>query len=142
MIPVLSTLVSSTTGFVYSFFVCYCFVYFSKLCFPWDSNGQAYDDFLDYFAWTWLNGNVSLSQWNDDGPRTNNLEERDSTVKTLAGKAHLNIFEMVELFKTEQSHMEASILQAGTKQEEKGRKNKEDRGDYFFGHTIFTLTNI
>ena len=54
------------------------------------------------------------------------------TAETLAGKDHLNIFEMVELFKTEQSHMEASLLQEeqweGTKQEEKGRKNKEDRG--------------
>ena len=47
---------------------------------------------------------------------------------------------MVELFKTEQSHMEASILQlaaGGTvrsraKQEEKGRKieDKFDAGDY------------
>ena len=34
-----------------------------------------------------------------------------SRVKTLAGKAHLNIFDLVELFKTELSNMEASILQ-------------------------------
>ena len=47
------------------------------------------------------------------GPCTNNnLEGWHSRVKTLAGKTHLNIFEiMVELFKTEQHHMEASILQ-------------------------------
>ena len=63
-----------------------------------------------------------------------------------AGKAHLNIF---ELFKTEQSHMEASILQlaAGGTVRSKGpsRNRKEetikkiedkfDAGDYFFGHT-------
>ena len=32
-------------------------------------------------------------------------------LKTLAGKAHLSIFEMAELFKTEQCCMETSILQ-------------------------------
>ena len=53
------------------------------------------------------------------------------TAETLAGKAHLNIFEMVELFKTEQSHMEGSILQlaAGGTVRSKGpsRKRKEER---------------
>ena len=39
------------------------------------------------------------------------------TAETLAGKAHLNIFEMVELFKTEQSHMETSILQLGEEEQ-------------------------
>lgn len=77
-------------------------------------NHQAYDDFVDYFEWTWLNGNFSLNQWNVhllDGPGTNNnLEGWHSRVKTLARKAHLNIFEMVELFKTEHSHMEVSTL--------------------------------
>ena len=85
-------------------------------------NGQAYDDFVDYFERTWLNGNFSLSQWNVhsiDGPHTNNnLKGWHSRVKTLAGKAHLNIFEMVELFKTEQSHMEASILQLAQQEEQ------------------------
>ena len=51
--------------------------------------------------------------------------------KTLAGKAHLNSFKMVELFKTEQSHMEANILQlaAGRTLRSKGpsRKRKEKR---------------
>jgi len=53
------------------------------------------------------------------------------TAETLAGKAHLNIFEMVELFKTEQSHMETSILQLNCcrRNSEKGpsRKRKEER---------------
>ena len=75
-------------------------------------NGQAYDDFVDCFEWTWLN--FSLSQWNvhllDGSHVNNNLEGWHSRVKTLAGKAHLNTFEMVELFKTEQSHMEVSSL--------------------------------
>ena len=77
-----------------------------------------------------------------DGPRTNNiLEGWHSRVKTLAGKAHLNIFEMVELFKTEQSHMEASIAAGGTvrskgpsrtRKEERIKKieDKFDAGDY------------
>ena len=53
-----------------------------------------------------------------------------SRVKNLAGKAHLNIFK-VELFKTEQSHVEVSILQlaAGGTVRSKGpsRKRKEER---------------
>ena len=123
LIPVSSTPVSSTTSFVY----------FSKLCFAWDSNGQGYDDFADYFERTWLNGNFSLSQWNVhllDGSHTNNLEGWHCRVKTLAGKAHLNIFEMVELFKTEQSHMEVSILQlaaGGTvRRGQAGRERKKE----------------
>ena len=94
-----------------------------KHCMP---SGQAYDHFVD-------------------GPRTNNnLEGWHSRVKTLAGKTHLNIFEIVELFKTEQSNMEASILQlasGGTlrskgvsrkRKEERIRKIQEkfDKGDY------------
>ena len=54
-----------------------------------------------------------------------------SRVKTLAAKAHLNVFEMVELFKKEQSHMGASILQlaAGRTVISKGpsKKRKEER---------------
>ena len=55
-------------------------------------NGQAYDDFVDYFERTWLNGKFSLSKWNlhfCDGPRTNiNLEGWHSRV-TLTGKADI-----------------------------------------------------
>ena len=98
-------------------------------------SGQAYDDFVVYFEGIWLNGNFSLTQWNVhliDSPRTNNnLEGWHSRVKTLAGKAHLNVFELVELFKTEQSNMEASILQlaSGGTLRSKGvsRKRKEER---------------
>ena len=66
-----------------------------------------------------------------DGPGTNNnLEGGHRRVKTLAGKALLNIFEMVELFKTEPSHMEASNLQltAGGTVRSKGpsKKRKEE----------------
>ena len=56
-------------------------------------NGQAYDDFVDYFERTWFNGNFGLSKWNVhllDGPRTNNnLEGWHSRVKTLARRADI-----------------------------------------------------
>ena len=70
---------------------------------------------MGYFEWTWLNGNFSPSQWNVhfiDGPRTsNNLESWHSRVETLAGKAHLNTVAVVEPFKKEKPHIEASIFQ-------------------------------
>ena len=77
----------------------------------------------------------ALTQWNVhliDGPRTNNnLEGWPSRVKALAGKAQLDIFELVELFKTEQSNMEASILQLGSggtlRSKGVSRKRKEER---------------
>ena len=53
----------------------------------------------------------------------------------MAGKAYLNIYELVELFKTEHNVIwkpTFSSLKDGEKgpsmQEEKGRKNEEDRG--------------
>ena len=59
----------------------------------------------------------------------------------MAGKAHLNIFEMVELVKAEQCHIWkpafSSLLQEkqweGAKQEEKKEKieDKFDAGDYY-----------
>ena len=82
-------------------------------------SGQAYDDFVTYFEGTWLNGNFSLSQWNVymmDGPRSNNnLEGWHSRV--------------VELFKTEQSNMEASILQlaSGGTVRNKGPSRREKK---------------
>ena len=48
----------------------------------------------------------------EDGPRTNNnLEGWHNKVKKIAGKGHLNIFEMVELFKFKQASSE--VLMAG-----------------------------
>ena len=65
--------------------------------------------------------------------QNNNLEGWHSRGKTLAGKAQLSIFEMVELFKTERSHMEATNLQlvaGGTgRRGQAGReRKKEGRG--------------
>ena len=57
-----------------------------------------------YFECTWLGGQFVPAKWNmysEEGPRTNShLEGWHSKVKKIAGKNHLNIFEMVELFKS------------------------------------------
>ena len=45
-----------------------------------------------------------------EGPRTNNnLEGLHSKVKKIAGKNHLNIFEIVELFKNEQTQQKSKL---------------------------------
>ena len=91
-----------------------------------------------YFVGTWLNGNFSLAQWNVHLIDQQQLQRLAQQSKTLAGKSHLKIFELMELLKTEQSNMEASILQLasggtlgskGVKQEEKRRKSKKDTGE-------------
>ena len=47
-----------------------------------------------------------------DGPRTNNNTEGwHSKIRKLAGKAHPNIYETVELFKAEQTATEVSLIQ-------------------------------
>ena len=75
-------------------------------------------EFIDYFEHTWLNGQFQLTTWNvfmEDGPRTNNnLEGWHNKVKKIAGKSHLNIFEMVELFRLEQASTEVGLRQLMT----------------------------
>ena len=97
-----------------------------------------------YFEGTWLNGNFSLAQWNVHLIDQQQLQRLAQQSKTLAGKSHLKIFELMELLKTEQSNMEASNLQlalGGTlgskgvsrkRKEERIRKIQEkfDEGDY------------
>ena len=73
------------------------------------------EEFIEYFERTWLNGQFQLTTWNvfmEDEPRTNNnLEGWHKKVKKIAGKSHLNIFEMVELFKLEQASTEVALRQ-------------------------------
>ena len=73
------------------------------------------EEFIDYFERTWLNGQFQLTTWNvfmEDGPRTNNnLEGWHNKVKKIVGKSHLNIFEMVELFRLEQASTEVGLRQ-------------------------------
>ena len=106
-----------------------------KHCMP---SGQAYDHFVDYFEGTWLNGNFSLSHWNVhliDGPRTNNnLEGWHSRVKTLAGKTHLNIFEIIEHGSQHPAACFRRNIQKQRSQQEEKRirkiQEKFDEGDY------------
>ena len=62
------------------------------------------------------------------GPRTNNnLEGWHSKVKKIAGKNHLNIFGIVELFKKEQASTEVKIRQlmaGGTRRRQAPRRIK------------------
>ena len=47
-----------------------------------------------------------------EGPKTNNhVEGWHNKINHAAGKVHLNIFELVELFKTEQANTEVSRAQ-------------------------------
>ena len=73
------------------------------------------DQFLEYFQDNWIEGNYPLCMWNMyslDGPRTNNNTEGwHSKIRKLAGKAHPNIYEAVELFKAEQTATEVSLMQ-------------------------------
>ena len=73
------------------------------------------DDLVEYFERTWLNGSFPARMWNFfevDGPRTNNhVEGWHAKMNRLAGKSHPNIFEVVELFKTEQATTEVTLQQ-------------------------------
>ena len=73
------------------------------------------DDLCEYFENTWLNGDFPLRSWNHydtDGPRTNNhVEGWHSKMNTIAGKVHPNVFELVELFQTEQATTEVTLQQ-------------------------------
>ena len=71
------------------------------------------DQFLEYFQDNWIEGNYPLHTWNMyslDGPCTNNNAEGWSKIRKLAGKAHQNIYETVELFKAEQTATEVSLM--------------------------------
>ena len=78
------------------------------------------DEFVAYFEETWLVGNFAPQVWNvfstdSSSPRTNNhLEGWHNKLKQIARKAHPNVFELVEIFKQEQSDTEVSIAQLDT----------------------------
>ena len=63
----------------------------------------------------WLNGHYHITQWsvyNEDGPQTtNHVDGWHNKINRLAGKSQPNIYEIVELFKTEQAATEVSSLQ-------------------------------
>lgn len=71
--------------------------------------------FSEYFKTTWLNGVYEIAEWNtynEEGPRTNNhIEGWHNKVNRIIGKAHPNVFELVELFKMEQASTEVTLRQ-------------------------------
>ena len=73
------------------------------------------DELVSYFKERWLNRPYMLKYWNYyqmEGPKTNNhVEGWHKKINRAAGKAHPNIFELVELFKTEQANTEVSLVQ-------------------------------
>ena len=81
---------------------------------------------------TWLGGQFAPAKWNvysEQGPRmNNNLEGWHSKVKTIVGKNHLNIFEIVKLLKKEQASKEVEIrqLMAGGTRRQAPRQRNED----------------
>ena len=72
-------------------------------------------EFIRYFEDTWLVGNFPLTMWSvcqNDSFRTNNhLEGWHNRLKRLVGKAHLNVYEFVEVIQKEQTATEVSITQ-------------------------------
>ena len=96
-------------------------------------NVEKMDEFVTYFEETWLVGNFGPRLWNiissdASSPRTNNhLEGWHNKLKRIARKAHPNMFELVKIFKQEQSSTEVSIaqLEAGSQPPKRAKKSVE-----------------
>ena len=75
------------------------------------------DELVSYFEERWLNGPYLLKTWNYyqiEGPKTNDhVEGWHKKINRAAGKAHPNIFKLVELFKTEQANTEVFLAAGG-----------------------------
>ncbi|XP_041369798.1 uncharacterized protein LOC121383769 [Gigantopelta aegis] len=94
--------------------------------------------FNEYFRETWINGNFPLTIWNHfriDTPRTNNnCEGYNSRLAKRAVKSHLNIYELILLFKSENANKEAYLLQMeGGQKPRNSRRTEEDK------HKLFQL---
>ena len=89
------------------------------------------DELVTYFSNTWVSGSYQVRQWNYykvDGPRTNNhVEGWHFRLKRVIGKAHPNIYELVEVFKKEESltTMRVQQLVAGASQAPRRRKVRD-----------------
>ena len=91
------------------------------------------DEFVTYFEETWLVSNFGPRLWNifssdASSPRTNNhLEGWHNKLKQIARKAHPNVFELIKIFKQEQSSTEVSIaqLEAGSQSPKRAKKSVE-----------------
>ena len=59
-----------------------------------------------------ITSHAEWSVYNEDEPRTNNhVEGWHNKINHLGGKSHPNMYEIVELFKTDQAATEVSLLQ-------------------------------
>jgi len=79
-----------------------------------------------------------------DGPHTNDAEGWQPKIRKLAGKAHPNIYEAVELFKAEQTATEVSLMQlaAGGLPVRRRRKYREKKKLVEMGHLHFLLDEM
>ena len=80
------------------------------------------DDLCTYFQDSWLNGSFPIQSWihcGNERPRTNNhVQGWDSKINAVAGKTHPNVFELVELFQSEQGTTEATLQQLAEEEEQ------------------------
>ena len=89
------------------------------------------DDFISYFESTWLVGSYPPSLWNvfeTKSARTNNhIEGWHSKLKKVVGKAHPNVYEIVEILKREQGVTEITITQlaSGAIPPRRGKKSTD-----------------
>ncbi len=89
------------------------------------------DELVEYLSATWVRGNYQIRQWNYykvEGPRTNNhVEGWHSRLKKIVGKAHPNIYELVEVIQKEEAltTMRVQQLVAGASQPPRSRKVKD-----------------
>ena len=88
----------------------------------WDGIAQELDEeeglegFKTYFHQTWMRGSYQLvNYYTYDGPRTNNrLEGWHSRLKRIVKKPHPNIYELIDVFRSEEAATNVTISQLTT----------------------------
>ena len=86
------------------------------------------DELLSYFEQTWMIGQFHPRQWNYfdfEGPRTNNhVEGWHSRLKKVVGKAHPNVYEIIEVFQNEEATVRMKLLNFETGAAQAPRRRK------------------
>ena len=97
------------------------------------SNCRRCKEFNLYFFDTWLTGSYPVSIWNQfrtEVPHTkNDCERYNSRPAKPALKPHLNVYELILLFRDEQLNKEAYILQIEVGQQPAKRRSRYDHVD-------------
>ena len=78
------------------------------------AGAQDDDRVVQFTETTWLNGHYHITEWsvyNEDEPQTNNHANGGITKSTAWQERVTQTYEIVELFKTEQTATEVSLLQ-------------------------------